>query len=130
MMQPPNLRDEEPAASNRRRWIVVGMLAVLLVGWYLFEGRGNDVATTFSEISSGLDSGESSRPADRYVDEYGGERTVYARILGSSDCQFLQGQFDIAADNNDLATPGSDEHKWTLGYMTAADEQLEASGCY
>jgi hypothetical protein len=72
----------------------------------------------------------STSPADQYLGEYGGDRRVYARILGSTDCDFLQEQFDIAADNNDRATPGSDEHRWTLGYMTAADDQLEESGCY
>jgi hypothetical protein len=77
-----------------------------------------------------VESDTPTNPADQYVDEYGGERSVYARIFGSTDCAFLQGQFDIAGDNNDRAEPGSDEHRWTLGYMTAADEQLEASGCY
>jgi hypothetical protein len=68
--------------------------------------------------------------AQAYFDEYGGDLAVYERILGMTDCGELQEQFDLAAGNNETAEPGTDEARWTLGYMTAADEQLEASGCY
>ncbi len=44
-------------------------------------------------------------------------------------CAELQATFDRAADNNERAESGSNEKRWTLGYMTAADERMKAIGC-
>ena len=68
--------------------------------------------------------------AQGYQNRHGGEILVYNRILGMTDCNALQAQFDIAGDNNDLAEPGTAAHKRTLGYMTAADDTMEKRGCY
>lgn len=65
-----------------------------------------------------------------YIGEYGGERSVYSDILGSSNCSELQGMFDTAANNNDRETPGTRLFEVTLGYMTAADDRMEYVGCY
>jgi len=62
--------------------------------------------------------------------EYGGKSGVYAQIAQERDCRALQTTFDRAAANNDRAQPGSAEHKWTLGYMKAADERMRSLGCY
>ena len=80
-------------------------------------------------------SGESQSPspttaAQGYQSEYGGEISVYNRILAMTDCSSLQAQFDIAGDNNDLAEPGTPAHKRTLGYMTASDDTMRKRGCY
>lgn len=65
-----------------------------------------------------------------YLNEYGGDRSAYSRILDSSDCNDLQDQFDTAANNNDREEPGTPLFRATLGYMQAADDRLEAAGCY
>ena len=62
--------------------------------------------------------------------QYGGSPSVYAQIAAETDCQSLQAMFDQAAANNDRAVPGTDQHKWTLGYMTAAQERMQAVGCH
>ena len=55
---------------------------------------------------------------------------VHDRIAAMTDCDQLQRQFDIAADNNERATPGTSQHRRTLEYMTAADDRMEELGCY
>lgn len=69
-------------------------------------------------------------PAQTYFDEYGGRIEVYNEILSLNDCVALQEKFNIASDNNTRAEPGTAEFKWTLGYMTAADERMKFIGCY
>lgn len=71
-----------------------------------------------------------AKTADDYVQEYGGNVDVFNRILALSDCLLLQEEFDIASGNNELATPGTPEHKESLGYMTAADDRMKALSCY
>lgn len=67
--------------------------------------------------------------ADDYADDHGGNPAVYERILNLTDCAALQQEFDRATANNDRAEPGTDEHRWTLGYMTAAQDRMDAVGC-
>lgn len=69
-------------------------------------------------------------PAQTYLDEYGGNIEVYNEIFSLTDCAALQEKFNIASDNNTRAEPGTAEFKWTLGYMTAADERMKFIGCY
>lgn len=64
-----------------------------------------------------------------YIDEYGGSSQVYADIAAASSCGQLQTMFDTAAANNDRATPGTTEHKYTTGYMTAAVDRMKTLGC-
>lgn len=70
------------------------------------------------------------RPEPALRDQYGGADVVYDRIASERDCSVLQAEFDRAAANNDLATPGTAGHKRTVGYMRAANDQMEAAGCY
>lgn len=71
-----------------------------------------------------------SDAAQEYVDQYGGSLNAYIEILSSNDCVFLQEQFDLAAANNNREEPGTAAFQWTLGFMTAADEQMRSVGCY
>jgi uncharacterized membrane protein len=73
--------------------------------------------------------GGGGQAVDAYLDEYGGSRSVYTGILAETDCDSLQASFDQAAANNDAATT-SDQRNWTLGYMSAADDRMQAIGCY
>lgn len=61
--------------------------------------------------------------------ECGGSPAVYESIRAETDCSALQETFDRAAGNNDRATPGTAEHRWTLGYMKAAEAQRQSIGC-
>lgn len=74
--------------------------------------------------------GSKSPSADGYVAEYGGSAAVYSDILSGTNCAALQVTFDQAAGNNDTAERGSAEATWTTGYMAAADERMQAIGCY
>lgn len=67
---------------------------------------------------------------EAYFNEYGGSLEVYQNIFSLTDCTELQNQFDRAADNNEIEEPGTPAHKWTLGYMKAADERMKEIGCY
>ncbi len=60
----------------------------------------------------------------------GGVQSVYSEILNLTDCDGLQRKFDVAAANNDREEAGTPNHRITLGYMIAADDTLEARGCY
>lgn len=68
--------------------------------------------------------------AETYFEQYGGSLQVYEDILLMTDCAILQEKFDLAAGNNDRATPGTKESSWTLGYMMVADDRMEELGCY
>src|SRR3990172_9039381 len=70
------------------------------------------------------------KTVDDYMREYGGNPDVYNRILLLTDCTLLQEEFDIASENNQRATPGSEEYKETIGYMVAADDRMKALDCY
>lgn len=71
---------------------------------------------------------DESEPGD-YRTEYGGSAEVYADISRETECEELQRIFDTAAANNDRAEPGTDAHRYTLGYMTAAEDRRQALGC-
>jgi len=68
--------------------------------------------------------------ANDYMEEYGGNPNVYADILSMNDCANLQIQFDLADKNNEREEPGTPARRWTLGYMTAANNRMEEIGCY
>lgn len=65
----------------------------------------------------------------RYFEQYGGKRAVYARILSETNCANLLREFQLAADNNDRAERGTAEYKWTTGYMNAAASRMRDQGC-
>jgi tetratricopeptide (TPR) repeat protein len=117
--QKPEIGSKETSTgiTSQQKNALIGCLAlsvVCVVLFFVFGGFGSKEPTTPEE----------------YVKEYGGLQNVYAEILSLNDCKLLQEKFDIAANNNDLATPGTPQHKWTLGYMTAANRRMTAIGCY
>jgi hypothetical protein len=65
-----------------------------------------------------------------YEAEYGGNPAIYERIASLSDCDELQAEFDIAADINDRAEPGTPAHRQSTGYMGATDARMQEVGCY
>lgn len=65
-----------------------------------------------------------------YLAEYGGNSAIYERIADLSDCAELQNEFDIAAEINDGAEPGTPAHRQSTGYMTATDDRMREVGCY
>lgn len=110
---------------------VVAVIAILAVGVALFGGDGDDGGKQpFTSIATDIGGGSGSGSAASYVNEYGGERAVYQEILDLTDCNKLQEKFDIAASNNERETPGTPLFRVTLGYMTAADDTMEARSCY
>jgi len=68
--------------------------------------------------------------AEEYASEYGGNVDVYAQILSSDDCAWLQGQFDNAYATNQQSEPGTVHHKRSTGFMTASNARMEEIGCY
>jgi len=69
-------------------------------------------------------------PAQTYFEEYGGNIEVYNEILSLTDCALLQEKFEIAYANNQRETLGTQQFRWTVGYMTATDDHMKAIGCY
>ena len=59
-----------------------------------------------------------------------GNPAVHSRIEQADDCATVQGEFDQASENNELAEPGTQQFDQTLGYMEAADARLDELGCY
>jgi len=68
--------------------------------------------------------------ADDYASQYGGNVDVYAQILASNDCAWLQGQFDNAYATSQANAPGTVHHKRATGFMTASNTRMEEIGCY
>ncbi len=75
-------------------------------------------------LPPGSGSGSSGSSIHR-VAEYGGEAAVYARIASLTDCGTLRAEFDIAAANHDRTGD-----RGAIGYMEAAEDRMEAIGCY
>lgn len=78
-------------------------------------------------IQAGENSSKAKTASD-YMDEFGGNPDVYARILAMTDCAALQNEFDQAEDN--LQEPGTPQYRWGLGYMKASDDRMREIGCY
>jgi tetratricopeptide (TPR) repeat protein len=109
--------DTSRTSATNQKNALIGCLALSLVCVVLFF------------VFGGFGSKEPSTPTE-YLKEYGGQQAVYEELLSLNDCMLLQEKFDIAAENNEWETPGTVQHKWTLGYMTAADQRMEEVGCY
>lgn len=80
-------------------------------------------------------SGPASTPTqadkvDKYINAYGGDRDTYTKILALTDCKLLQAEFETAYSNSQRETAGTPQHKWAVGYMTAADDRMKEVGCY
>ena len=83
-------------------WVALLIIALVILG-----SVGNSESGSSNRSRSGVSQSPSpTTAAQGYQSEYGGEISVYNRILAMTDCSSLQAQFDIAGDNNDLAEPG------------------------
>lgn len=71
-----------------------------------------------------------SKTADDYLKEYGGNRDIYIKILALESCSDLQSEFNTASENNSLNEPGTTLYKATIGYMKAADDRMKELSCY
>lgn len=65
-----------------------------------------------------------------FAKEYDGSETIYAEILSSNDCTYLQSQFDQAYETSQQSAPGTIHHKRATGFMTASDKRMKEIGCY
>jgi len=100
--------------------VIAVVVLVVLVQW----------AGSIAPQGSAPPRGETGTGATGYLADYGGSAQVYADIAAETDCDALQATFDRAATNNDAAEPGTAQHRWTTGYMTAANDRMAAVGCY
>jgi hypothetical protein len=67
-------------------------------------------------------------PGD-YVEKFGGDITVYTRILEMTDCTELQREFERADESSKLQAPGTQEYKASIGYRTAAQNRIKEVEC-
>jgi hypothetical protein len=68
-------------------------------------------------------------PSD-YVDVFGGELNVYARILSLTDCAALEREFEQVEDESRLKERDFPGIRRLVGYMIAAADRLEETECY
>lgn len=67
-------------------------------------------------------------PGD-YVDRFGGDITIYTRILQMTDCTELQREFERADESSKQQAPGTQEYQMSIGYRTAADNRMKEVEC-
>ena len=67
-------------------------------------------------------------PGD-YIEKYGGDVTIYTRILTLTDCTELQREFERADEMIKLQEPDTPEYRASLGYRTAADNRMKEVEC-
>jgi hypothetical protein len=67
-------------------------------------------------------------PGD-YIKEFGGDISIYTRILGITDCTELHGEFEQADENVKLQEPDTQEYQASLGYRTAAENRWQELEC-
>lgn len=67
-------------------------------------------------------------PGD-YIEEFGGDITIYTRILEMTDCTELQREFERADENSKLQEPDTPEYRASIGYRTAADNRMKDVEC-
>jgi hypothetical protein len=75
-------------------------------------------------------SGPSVGTPESHLAEFGGQLSVYERIVAVTDCATLQDEIDLARANNESAERGTDEFRSNLGYMVAADARMHVLGCF
>lgn len=97
--------------------------------WYLFA-IASSLCILCAVAALAINQTDPQTRADKYAKEYDGSATAYLAIFNSTDCAFLQGQFDTAYDANQTSQPGTIHFKRSLGFMTAADERMREIGCY
>lgn len=69
------------------------------------------------------------KTANDFMQKYGGNPAVYSEILSSTDCSVLQNYFNTAYSNSQSNTPGTQQYKWSLGYMAATNNRMKEIGC-
>lgn len=115
---------------------IIGLCCLCIGIMVALDSMGLLPAPTSSPISTSLPAQPNKatpiigRTLDEYMQEYGGNRDVYIRILTLQDCAALQEEFNQASENNARETPGTKQFKWTLGYMQAANDQMSYLSCY
>jgi len=57
-------------------------------------------------------------------------REAYDRIAALTDCELLRREYDVALRHNRLAAPDSAEYEIALVQMQAADDRMQACGCF
>ena len=67
-------------------------------------------------------------PGD-YVERFGGDITIYTRILQMTDCTELQREFERADESSKRHEPGTLQNKEFTGYRTAADNRMKEVEC-
>ena len=67
-------------------------------------------------------------PGD-YMEEFGGDITIYTRILSMTDCTELQREFERADEDSKRQEPNTQEYKWSIGYRTAAENRMKEVEC-
>jgi hypothetical protein len=67
-------------------------------------------------------------PGD-YVDRFGGDITIYTRILQMTDCTELQREFERADEISKQLEPGMPEYQASIGYRTAASNRIKEVEC-
>ena len=67
-------------------------------------------------------------PGD-YVEKFGGEISVYTRILEMTDCTELQREFERADESVKLYESDTLEYKASIGYRTAAENRIKEVEC-
>lgn len=67
-------------------------------------------------------------PGD-YVEEFGGDITIYTYILELTDCTELQRELERADEAIKLQQSGTQEYQVSLGYRTAARNRIREVEC-
>ena len=67
-------------------------------------------------------------PGD-YVERFGGDITVYTRILELADCTELQREYERADERTRLYESHTLQYKEFLGYRTAAENRMKDVEC-
>ena len=67
-------------------------------------------------------------PGD-YVERFGGDVTIYTRILTMTDCTELQREFERADEASKQEDPDTPEYRASIGYRTAANNRIREVEC-
>ena len=63
------------------------------------------------------------------MDRFGGDITIYTRILQMTDCTELQREFGRADEISKQLEPGTQEDQVSIGYRTAAENRMKDVEC-
>jgi hypothetical protein len=67
-------------------------------------------------------------PGD-YVEEFGGDITIYTRILTMTDCTELQREVERADQSAKAQESGTEDYRASIGYRTAAQNRIREVEC-